>query len=162
MPPPSDNCPNPSHRQTQALARRMPRRRCVAADLPGRGTRSILREPRASLESTRGGSGRTLEKDCPRARENRPGIGESRQRQSPQTLDLTNAIQELIIPKSSQPPICLADYSSCPIPAEPTHKRSVRGWSRESNVSTKKTRKHPKRSMSETTHEPSNEDTTPF
>ncbi len=50
-------------------------------DLPG--TRSILREPRASLESTRGGSGRTLEKDGPHAGENRPGTGESRRRQRP-------------------------------------------------------------------------------
>jgi hypothetical protein len=35
--------------------------------------------------------------------------------------DLTNAIPEFIMPKSSQRSIRLADDSSCPIPAEPTH-----------------------------------------
>ena len=40
---------------------------------------------------------------------------------SDQMQDLTNAIQQFIIPKSSQRCIRLPDYSSCPIPAEPTH-----------------------------------------
>jgi hypothetical protein len=56
---------------------------CTTCSTCGPGTRSILREPRASLESTRGGSGRTLEKDGPHAGENRPGTGESRRRQRP-------------------------------------------------------------------------------
>jgi len=49
---------NSSQRQTQALARRMPRRRCVAADLPGRmrGTIRTRHEPSSKARGkARGG-----------------------------------------------------------------------------------------------------------
>jgi len=49
-----------------------------------------------------------------------PGTGESHGILSDQRQDLTNAIQEFIMSKSSQRSIRLADDSSCPIPAEPT------------------------------------------
>jgi len=110
----------PRTSRRQALARRRPRRRCVAADLPGRGTRTPLRQPRASLESKRGGSRRTREPDCPPAAESRPRTGQSRPSVRIQTQDLTNAPQESIMLPSAQKPIHWADHGTCPIPAEPT------------------------------------------
>jgi hypothetical protein len=105
----------------QALARRRPRRRCVAADLPGWGTRTSLDQPRASLESTRGGSGRTPERGPTLAGKSRLRTGESHPSVSIQTQDLTSAPQESIMLSSAPKPIRYADRGTCPIPAEPTH-----------------------------------------
>ncbi len=49
----------------QALARRRPRRRCVAAGLPGRRLQDQRGEPGAFLKSTREGPWRALEGNCP-------------------------------------------------------------------------------------------------
>jgi len=105
----------------QALARRRPRRRCVAADLSDRGMRTPLRPPRASLESTRGGSGRTPEQDRPTAGIRRPRTGESRNRSQRQRMtDLTNPANESMILSSAHQSSHWADHGTCPIPSEAT------------------------------------------
>jgi len=59
-------------------------------------------------------------------RRRQPGTGESHDLLSDQMQDLTNAVQEFIMPKSSQRCTRLADYCSCPIPAEPTQCDTLR------------------------------------
>jgi hypothetical protein len=53
-------------------------------------------------------------------RRRQPGTGESHAVFGDQMQDLTNAVQQCIMPKSSQRCTRLADYSTCPIPPEPT------------------------------------------
>ncbi len=86
--------------------------------------RTPLRPPRASLESTRGGSRRTPEQDRPPAGISRPRTGESRNHSQRQRMtDLTNPANESMILSSAHQSSHWADHGTCPIPAEPTHAR---------------------------------------
>jgi|GEM_PF-2930793 hypothetical protein len=91
------------------------------------GMRTPLRPPRASLESTRGGSGRTPEWGRTSAGKSSLRTGESRKKRYTEIKDLTNPAQQPRMSSSAQQLSYWADPGTRPIPAEPTHRDRSNG-----------------------------------
>ena len=112
---------NPSHRPTVGPRKAEATPSLRGGRLAGPDSAKQARRARGLPRKHEGRPVAAARREPPVRRRRHPTTGESHRIFSSQMQHLTDTIQKLIMSKSSQRSIRLADYSTCPIAAEPTH-----------------------------------------